>query len=75
MFSLDFGRKPIEGLSQKELVNLHLRTQGLNAKEIAKKLCRSVSTIISHDKSIMRKLEAKTMGQAIHNAHKRGYLN
>lgn len=75
MFALNFGRKRIEGLSKVELVNLKLRTQGLSAKEIATAVCRSVSTVTCHDKSILRKLEAKNMVQAVHEAHKRGYLN
>lgn len=75
MFAIQAGRKRIEGLSSREIEILKLRSQGMTSNEIALALCRSVSTIVHHDKSILRKLSAKNMVQAMHEAHRLEYMH
>lgn len=75
MFYPLYGRKRIEGPSERELQVIGLRAQGYSEKEIAHMLCRSASTIKCHSKSIINKLHAKNMTNAVYLAQKQGLLN
>lgn len=55
---------PIEALSQQELRVLRLLVAGLSNADIAQELVLSINTIKTHVKSIYRKLNAKSRGEA-----------
>ncbi|MBO6514162.1 MAG: PAS domain-containing protein [Phycisphaerales bacterium] len=59
----DLGQ--LDVLTSRELEVLALMGQGLRAKEIAKELCRSVSTIDNHRDNIGVKLNIKDRGELI----------
>lgn len=59
----DLGQ--LDALTNRELEVLALMGQGLRAKEIAKELCRSVSTVDNHRDNIGLKLNINDRGQLI----------
>jgi DNA-binding CsgD family transcriptional regulator len=65
-------RMPPAGLTQAELEVLKLFACGYNAVKIAKETQRSVNTIYNHSRSILEKLDAARIGEALANARNRG---
>lgn len=62
-------------LSPREIEILTLLTQGLRDREIAHHLIISESTVKFHIKNLLKKLDAKTRYQAIHQALIRGLIS
>lgn len=75
MFGALLGRKRIDGPSPAEIKVAKLRRKGLKAEEIASEISRSVSTVKCHDKSIIAKMGARNITQAIADMLERGYLH
>ncbi len=70
----NYGRRPIEGLSEHETVVIKLSALGMTDGQIATLRYRSVNTIKSHAKSAMRKLGASTRAHAVYLALKQQIL-
>ncbi len=62
------------GLSRREHEILHLIADGQTSKEVARQLGVSVNTVMTHRKSIYRKLDVATRSQVIVTARTRGLL-
>lgn len=60
-------------LSRVEVSVLKLLIKGMTTKEIADQLYRSVNTIDTHRRHIMKKLGAKNIAQIVNKAHALGY--
>ena len=61
-------------LTPREKQILILYAHGLSAKLIAKTLCISPETVVSHKKSIMQKVGAKNIANTIHKAYQQKIL-
>jgi DNA-binding CsgD family transcriptional regulator len=61
-------------LTRREMEVLLLTADGLNYVEIAPRLFLSPETVRSHTKTLRRKLQAKTMAQAVAVAFRRGMI-
>lgn len=61
-------------LSQRETEVLRLVDQGYIAKEIAEMLHISLTTVITHNKNIIKKLNARNITHAISIAHRMGFF-
>lgn len=62
-------------LTKSEIRVLRLTAQGLTAAQIASKLNNAVTTIETHKRNFMKKLDAKNMIDAIRKAENLGYLS
>lgn len=62
------------GLSQREIEVLILIVMGLTNKEIAERLCISITTVISHRKNIMEKLNVRSVSGLTIYAVMNGYV-
>ena len=65
-------RKNPAGLTARELEVLGLLTEGLRNTEIAKRLVLSEKTVDHHVSAILRKLDARTRGEAVVQAGRFG---
>jgi DNA-binding NarL/FixJ family response regulator len=61
-------------LTNRELQCLTFLSEGLQAKEVAKKMSISNDTVISHSRSIRRKLDSRNITQAVTMAYRHGLL-
>jgi ATP/maltotriose-dependent transcriptional regulator MalT len=64
----------LSNLSPREREILHLIADGQTSKEVARQLGVSVNTVMTHRKSIYRKLDVATRSQVITTARTRGLL-
>lgn len=71
---LDRATKVISMISSREQEVLVLIASGLNNKEIGEKLEISTHTVISHRKSLYRKLDAFNSATLVQKAHQQGIL-
>jgi len=62
------------GLTRRELEVLALLAVGLRTSEIAQRLVRSERTVDHHISAILRKLGARSCGEAAAEAHRLGLL-
>ncbi len=62
------------GLTKKEAAILDLIAQGNSYGEVAKRLSVSVGTVQTHIKNIYGKLSVHSRGEAVYEAHRRGWL-
>ncbi|WP_337951211.1 response regulator transcription factor, partial [Paraprevotella clara] len=62
------------GLSTREIEVLTLIVRGLTNKEIADRLCISTTTVISHRKNIMEKLNVRSVSGLTIYAVMNGYI-
>jgi len=79
------GRKPVSGassasaaaasLTKKEAAILDLIAQGDSYSEVAKVLSVSVGTVQTHIKNIYGKLSVHSRGEAVYEAHRRGWIS
>jgi DNA-binding NarL/FixJ family response regulator len=60
------------GLTLRELQILSLLTQGLSNTEIADRLARSEKTVEHHVSAVLRKLDARSRGEAVAAAGRLG---
>jgi DNA-binding NarL/FixJ family response regulator len=65
----------IQKLTRREKEILHLITEELTTDEIAAKLFISSTTVITHRKSLLRKLNAKNVAGLVKKAYEFGLLN
>jgi DNA-binding NarL/FixJ family response regulator len=61
-------------LTKREIETLTLLSKGFSCSEIAKKLCISETTVITHKNNLRVKLKAKNSCQVIMNGVLLGYL-
>ena len=61
-------------LSERELAVLRLLSTPMSQREIGETLFVSLNTVKSHVKSIFRKLDATSRGEAVERAHERGLV-
>lgn len=66
--------KPAAGLTKKEAAILDLIAQGDSYGEVARILCVSVGTVQTHIKNIYGKLAVHSRGEAVFEAHRRGWI-
>lgn len=62
-------------LTARELEVLHLMTEGLSDKQIARRIARSTGTVKSHVKSVLTKLDTARRTEAVAVARRRGLLS
>jgi DNA-binding CsgD family transcriptional regulator len=72
-YNLEESNSPIR-LTKRELQCLMYLSQGLNTKEVARHMYISDGTVISHTRSIRRKLDSRNITQAVTKAYKSGLL-
>lgn len=61
-------------LTKRELQCLIFLSEGLNSKEVARNMYISDDTVISHSRSIRRKLNSRNITQAVTKAYNKGLL-
>lgn len=61
-------------LTKRELECLVFLSEGLNSKEVARNMYISDETVISHTRSIRRKLNSRNITQAVTKAYNKGLL-
>jgi DNA-binding NarL/FixJ family response regulator len=66
------GHKP--NVTKRELEVLQLISEGLNTKDISRRLWVTDETVKTHVRRLLDKLEARTRAHAVANAFRRGLL-
>jgi DNA-binding NarL/FixJ family response regulator len=69
---LSSERKP--KVTRRELEVLQLISEGLNTRDISRRLWVSDETVKTHVRRLLNKLEARTRAHAVANAFRRGLL-
>lgn len=64
----------MNALTLRELVHLDLAARGYSAREAAALLLVSTATVRTHRNTVLAKLHARTIGQAIATAFRTGQL-
>lgn len=73
-WGIEVFKETLPNLSERELEILGLMTQGLRDRDLAQQLIISESTVKFHINNILKKLNAKTRSQALHQAMVNGWL-
>jgi DNA-binding NarL/FixJ family response regulator len=63
-----------ESLTERQIKILKLVSQGFSSKEIGEKLSISYYTVTTHIKNIYNKLQVNSRTEALHEAHRLGFL-